>query len=590
MAGFALVLAPHGSLSVPGAPARAAAFRALGERCRGEIVERTEGRLWCCQSGHDGRLVAGQGSLFVIDGRPVLADAPSAPATFRPQAIDPAMWRQKREGLLPSLDGGFALASYDASRDELTLARDRFGEKPLFYALQAGHLYVASECKLLAALGVRLRVSRTALDEALVCRWLLRDRSLFEPVMQVPAGHWLSVSGGDSPQVRRYWQLGFAPEAGGALDLLRYRDEARTALGSAIQQAAQGRREIGVLLSGGVDSSVIAGAARETVGRVIGFAARLPGSENLELDRSLQVARHLGIECRVVDISIADFEAQVRAMVRRLEEPPRQPNNLVLQQLFKRAAEETDLVLQGDAAEMLFGLADVHRVGRFRRKHEMLRYMPRPLRAAIAAGLRLLNNGLAIRAANALSCDPQFYAAMLDSVDYGPAVQRTLQATVQAGAASFLPMHYFDDYPEFDDALQAYQLYTFAAVSLVRHDRLAQPLGLNSESPFLRAPVVDLARRLPRALRFVEQSKPVLRALCDLYLPPEVSRWSKLGFPVPWQQWMRQAIPGGIGRDPKIDRLLPGGFVDAALASGDAEAQWTVWTLRMAVEELGAET
>jgi hypothetical protein len=178
---------------------------------------------------------------------------------------------------------------------------------------------------------------------------------------------------------------------------------------------------------------------------------------------------------------------------------------------------------------------------------------------------------------------------MLDAVGYTTEVERTLHPVAAGTAPGFMPVEYFSEYADPSDALQAYQLYTFAAVSLVRHDRLAQPLGLTSESPFLRAPVVELACRLPRALRYGDGSKPVLRALCDLYLPPEVSRWPKLGFPVPWQDWMRRAMPGGVAPTEFLRAVLPAGFLEAARASGDDEAMWTALTLELAAEELGVD-
>ncbi len=202
--------------------------------------------------------------------------------------------------------------------------------------------------------------------------------------------------------------------------------------------------------------------------------------------------------------------------------------------------------------------------------------------------MRRFDGGWATRLSKVLTWDPVEYAAMLDAVGYSRAVRRTLEASETGSSPGFLPLEYFSRSEDFSDALQAYQLYTFAAVSLVRHDRLAQPFGLSSESPFLRAPIIDLACRLPRELRYLDGSKPVLKALCDLYLPPEVSRWPKLGFPVPWQAWMRDALPEGVAATGVLNEVLPPGWLEAANASYDAEALWTALTLQAAIVEMGA--
>ncbi len=586
MAAFLVITGADDARRVLDDAHRDAVIRAMHERSSGAVTElAVPGAAgWHC--GRDGTLAVHDGVLLAVDGVPSIIA--SRTANGIPPRFAPADWGSLGKDLLPTLDGGFALATYDPASRELVLARDRYGVRPLFWARKDGLTYAASEVKILAAAGIDLRVSAEALQEALACRWLVRDRSLFDPVRQVPAASCLVSGPGGEPSVRRYWQLQFSPEPVAPDSLQHYRDQARDAMRSSILEITGERQVVGVLLSGGVDSSVIAGAAREVVDRVVGFAGRLPDDSNQELDRAAIVARHLGIECRVVDIALPDFDGDLRTLARRMEEPPRHPNNFLLQQLFRRAAGEVDLVLEGDGAEMLFGLADVGRVDKFRAKHEVVRHLPQSWRVAGARALRSFDGGWATRLSKVLTWDPITYAAMLDAVGYSRAVRRTLDAVTAGTAPGYMPLEYFSRSEDFSDALQAYQLYTFAAVSLVRHDRLAQPFGLSSESPFLRAPIIDLACRMPRELRYLDGSKPVLKALCDLYLPAEVSRWPKLGFPVPWQAWMRAALPDGVAPTEILDKVLPPGWLAAANASYDAEALWTALTLQAAIAEMGA--
>lgn len=587
MAAF-LVIAGAGSAErVLDDARRDAVIRAMHERSGGAVTQLSVSGATGWHCGRDGILAVRDDVLVAVDGVPSVIGSIGT-SGIAPR-FGPADWCSLGKDLLPALDGGFALAAFDSASRELVLARDRFGVRPLFWASKDGLVYAASEVKILAAAGIELRVSAEALREVLACRWLVRDRSLFDAVRQVPAASCLVSGPGVEPSMRRYWQLQFTPEPSGPDALHHYRDEARGAMRSAILEISGERQVVGVLLSGGVDSSVIAGAAREVAGRVVGFAGRLPGDSNQELDRALFVARHLGIECRVVDIRPPDFDGDLRSLVRRMEEPPRHPNNFLLEQLFRRAAGEVDLVLEGDGAEMLFGLADAARVGQFRAKHDVVRHLPQAWRAAGARVLRHFDGSWATRLSKVLAWDPITYAAMLDAVGYSRAVRRTLDGAMAGIAPGFLPLEYFSRSEDFSDALQAYQLYTFAAVSLVRHDRLAQPFGLSSESPFLRAPMIDLACRMPRELRYLDGSKPVLKALCDLYLPAEVSRWPKLGFPVPWQAWLRDALPDGVAATPVLDEVLPSGWLATANASHDAEAQWTALTLQAAILEMGAK-
>jgi asparagine synthase (glutamine-hydrolysing) len=529
-------------------------------------------------------------TVAIADGRPLLPGLPAVGHTRLLLEAVTGRWRADGPAMLPALDGSFSLFLLDAGRGELTLVRDRFGSRPLFWARWAGGVFAASECKVLAALGIPLRLSAEVLDEVLVGRWVLGESHLLAPLQQVPVASWITLRPGEptSPS-RRYWRLPFEPENDAAGDLAHFSLRTRDTLCQSISNIAAGRNEIGVLLSGGVDSSVIAAATREVVGRCVGIVGRLPEGSNLELERALTVARHLGIECRVVDVVPPAFETEVRDLVRRVEEPPRHPNNLVLRQLLQHAASEVDLVLHGDGAEMLFGLADVKRVARFRRKRAVLSRIPARVRRAAADSLRRLDAVWAMRLARVLSWHTITYAAMLDAIGYAPSVQRHLWQYCKEYPPDFLPLEHFSAYGDFSSALQAYQAHTFLTPSLLRHDRLAQPLALSVESPFLRAPIVDFACRLPLRLRYTDGPKPVLRALCDHYLPPEVSRWPKLGFPVRWQDWLMRAGAGlPIARPPACD-VLPAGFVAAAQEAGDFEALWTALTLQILAEEFGVE-
>ena len=351
-------------------------------------------------------------------------------------------------------------------------------------------------------------------------------------------------------------------------------------MSDSIVRIASGRRKVGVLLSGGVDSSAIAAVARTAVPECVAFVGRIPGSANTEMERALLVARHLGIECRVVDIEPPTL-ADVEAMVRRIEEPPRNANNVVLSQLFRAASREVDILLQGDGAEVLFGLADSRRVESYRRKHRAAALLPKGFRSTSARMLRTGDARRAWEVAQLMTTDHIRYAALLDVIRYSGGVRRTLAAGDWPDALELLPMEHFDEHEDLGDALQAYQAHTFLASSLVRHDRLGQPFGLQSISPFLQAPMIEVARRLPRELRYIDNSKPVLRALCDHFLPPVVSGWPKMGFEVPWKQWMPAVLPRAA--DQSVRMLLPAGYVRAAEQQEDTEALWMTATLGMLI-------
>lgn len=568
----------------------AAVRSAMQERRPGPLREHRTSGLRYMVGGVDGAVVDRPDGLLLADGRPLVPGQDPRSDVGSCLRSVAAAWRDEGSSILPMLDGSFALWLFDAARGQVTLVRDRFGSRPLYWVAWNGGFFAASECKALAALGIPLHMARPVLEEVLLSRWIVGERHLLAPLKQVPAASAVTLgTGTKDAQAKRYWSLPFSPARREASGLEDYRDRTRSALTESIARVTNGGKKVGVLLSGGVDSSVIAGAARETVDECVAIVGRIPGTTNVELERARVVAGHLGIECRVVDISPDLGDTAIRDLVRRIEEPPRHPNNVVLQQLYAHAANEVDVVLHGDGAEMLFGLADVKRVARFRRKRALVRPVPAVVKRLVGRWLRSRDDMLAERAARVLLWDATTYAAMLDTIGYSPAVCRALRGASTNGVSQTLPTPWFSEYGSFADALQAYQAYTFLTCSLVRHDRLAQPLGLTSESPFLRAPVVDVCSRLPDGLRYTDGPKPVLRALCDFYLPAEVSRWPKLGFPVPWKEWLSRAMPAVPRGTQRLVDVLPPGFLEAAQAADDAEALWSAATLGHLIQQFGVD-
>jgi asparagine synthase (glutamine-hydrolysing) len=579
------VFDPSGEAPVD--PARwHAVDEALQSRVRGEVRQVEAPGFRCAWTGEPAGGAHPTGGMCLTDGWPDLphpAAGEGSPRSAEGGGLIEA-WRHFRGGLPARLEGDFALFGYDPVEHRLTLARDQFGTRPLHWLAWRGAVFAASEVKALAALGAPLGIDEGALREVLVCRWLTGQHHLLAPVRTVPPGGVVHLTPGRQPLhgFHREWSLD--PGPGDAGDLPRFRNATRAALQASLAPLA-GRGPVGILLSGGVDSSILAAVAREVVGDCVAFVGRMPYGPDPELPRARAVARHLRIPLREVDVRQPSLEAELAELVRRLEEPPRHPNNFVLDQLFRRAAQEVGTVLHGDGAEMLFGLADVRRVEKFRTKRRLVKVLPAQLREYLAPVARKMPSSRGERLARVLRWQTRDYAALLDMISYSPKVWEVLRQAVGDGRTDFLPAAGLQGNGRFSDALQLFQARTFLRASLHRHDRLATPLGLRVGSPFLHPAVVRVASELPVVLRTLGGPKAVLRALCDVYLPPEVSRWSKLGFPVPWDRWVADEIPYLVRAAVPAEGVLPPGFLRAAVEEGDAEGLWTAATLGLLMSQ-----
>jgi hypothetical protein len=146
----------------------------------------------------------------------------------------------------------------------------------------------------------------------------------------------------------------------------------------------------------------------------------------------------------------------------------------------------------------------------------------------------------------------------------------------------------WDESNPIDDEVQGFMIRNLLRGGTIRHDRLGQPHGVATLSSYFSAPIWEVARRMPRELRFREVSKPILRILLDRYLPPEVGRWSKMGFEVPWEDWLQGELAPLCAEADGFLRstsYLPPGFWNVSNQSRDREGIWTGLSLYLLLRE-----
>lgn len=504
-------------------------------------------------------------------------------------ALDPALaytdWRN-------GLEGGFAALDVDPVDHTLRVARDRFGAVPVYLWQDAHGLAISTRLACLRSLAGGPEPDPLALLESVRFRWLAGRRTLVRGITQLGPGEELVWRRGeDRPAVAPWHQLRFT--ADGSTELTEQVRALRERLTHAIHGLLAHARHPAILLSGGVDSSVVAALAREVRPDVRCYIGRVESSDGAEeLRRARFVADLLDLPLEEVPIDKARFASDLRAQIQRFEEPPRNPNNLVLGQLYEAMHHDgVDHVLNGDGAEMLLGLDDSERVARFSAKTRRVRLMPRRVRRAAAARLRTSDRVLAWRLADVLDTPPRDYAAALDEIVYPPAVRRALRTWMHdaagdlGGPAGVL----FDGATEpeaFDDALHAYACATFLLSAQRRHEMLARAVGIDATTPFTHSAVLAFAEQLPRTFRYTTRSRPVLKTLCDTLVHPDVARWPKIGFSVPWGAWLdgpllplvQEAANGDV-----LPHVLPTGLAARRHATDSAEWRWTLLTLHLAL-------
>jgi len=464
------------------------------------------------------------------------------------------------------LDGMFALAIWDSSRRCLLLARDRMGEKPLYYYAGPDTFVFGSE---LRALLQHPDVPRT-LDLESLSRYLLFEcvpapHSILTGVAKLPPGHLLVVSPGDKPQLQPYWRMRFEPRESVSVD--EWRARILGALDTAVTSRLVSDVPLGVFVSGGLDSGTIAAiAARSSASPLRTFCVGFEEPTYDERAFARRVAEHCGAEHHAIVFRARDALALMDRVGELLDEPLGDASFLPRYVLALAAKQTATVMLSGDGGDELFCgyptfLAD--RPARWLR-----RVLPPPVQRGAQSVVDRLPSSrrygsldfLLKQFARALPYEPEARTQLLLGGLPPPEQSKLLSSRVRSALGSF------DPYAELTLAIREssssdpiermiyhHARFYLADQTLVAADRATMAAGLEVRAPLLDHRLVELAGQIPGRLKIRGMTTKHLfkRAVGDL-LPADIVRRRKQGLGVPIAAWLRGPL-----RSILEDRLAP---------------------------------
>ena len=439
-------------------------------------------------------------------------------------------------GFAERLRGMFAVAIWDARRQRLVLARDRYGIKPLYYRHVGDELRFASELRALP----RGEIDLDALEAFLAFNSIPAPYSIFRDVRKLPAGHILVWEEG-AVSLERYAKPGPATE-----DELRTDDEAelveelRARLRDSVEAHLLSDVPVGVLLSGGVDSAALAAQATAEPVRTftIGFAER---SFDERADARL-VAERYGTEHHELLVR-PEPELLLRALAETFDEPFADSSALPTYLVSQLAAEHVKVALSGEGGDELFGGYYTYSADLFADRLAPLARAVRPLVEALPASSRKASLDYKakrfVRAAHLPPLERHHGWKEIFSVD--------ARAELTGRRSAFDPVDvYRARYAETAGAPQLARLQDvdfgvyLVDDLLVKTDRASMAHSLEARVPFLDPLVTNLAFALPTRLKVRGLAKKVLlRKAVEPLLPAQVVHGRKRGFSIPAAAWLR---------------------------------------------------
>src|SRR3954470_21898410 len=466
-------------------------------------------------------------------------------------------YEQWGDASVEHLRGMFAFAVWDASRRRLLLARDRLGVKPLYWTLAGDRLLFGSEIKAILESGlIRAEANEEALPELLSTRYLSGTETLFRGIHRLQPGHTLIFENGQI-SIRRYWDIPAgrnSEEVGGlseAAIVRRFRD----LLEEAVRIRLMADVPLGMFLSGGLDSSAIAALMSKMIDRPLQtFSVAFKQRAFSELDYARQVARAIKADAHEIVIDDQDFFGALPQLIWHEDEPIAHASSIPLYFVSALAREHVKVVLTGEGSdELLAGYGKYPRALANWRAGAAYERLPSAMRRWMASMVVPNVPGRMGRyAARSFLNMPRTPEAMF--FDNFAAISLSRQSGLLSARVARLatperaygPSRAFYDAPNGQsttlDRLLYADMKTYLVELLMKQDQMSMAASIESRVPFLDHHLVEFAAGLPARMKLRGfTTKWILRQAVAGILPREILTRPKMGFPVPFEIWMRGA-------------------------------------------------
>lgn len=502
-------------------------------------------------------------------------------------------------------NGMFAVAAWNANEKKLVLIRDRVGVKPLYYFYDGTNFLFASEIKAILASGLVSRsINRQALWDYLTFRFVPGPETIWTNIRKLAPGHFLELYSSAEPIETRYWKsdVHFHEESANH----HTEDQLDSEFAELFLDSVRLRLEasdvpVGVMLSGGLDSSAVAAAAIELGHRnfhtfSVGFEE---GGYYSELPYARQVAEHLGANYHEVVIGQKEFLEMLPELVYYSDEPLADLACVPLLAVSRLAQQNVKVVLSGEGSDEILAGYDLDLSERRWNLVRNLQRVPKPLLSLIAKGSRILPSTFGERTARIAELplakwnhrerphitrylDQEEKSLLWPNGDKENS-ERVLK-DLYASAIATDPLQ---------QVLSVYQKSWLVDDLLMKADKMSMAASVELRTPFLDYRLVEWANHQPNHVKIKRtglrtyETKSILRRFCAKRLPREVLTRTKRGFPVPVNGWLQNGLSNWAkdiltGDDSRIIR----GFSSAAINDlmvraehGSGDAAGKVWLL-----------
>ena len=469
--------------------------------------------------------------------------------------ILPHLYEEYGEDLVDHLNGMYAFSLWDTRKKKLIIARDRFGEKPLYYGVFDGKLLYASEPKaILAHPSVKPELNLDALRHYLSYDYVPAPHSIYKGISKLPAAHVMTVENGEI-KTRRYWNLTFAKN-GNIPSFDRAASELRELLSDAVRMRLVADVPLGVLLSGGVDSSTIAAfSAQHATETVKTFSIGFTEDSFDETKYARQVAAHLGTDHHEEILSVAKAAELISDIGGWLDEPLSDGSLIPTYLLARFVRKHVTVALGGDGGDELFAgypMYYAHKVAKL--YSSVPGFVRSGLIEPVVRSLPVSTKNLSfeykakrfVRASkyDAITRHHSWFGSFTLDEQKQLLTEDALTGSsgdIYADAKEMLKICDADS--EIEQMQYLDMNFYMAEDILTKVDRASMAVSLETRAPFLDPRVGQFAASLPLDYKLRgSKGKHILKKSVEGLLPANILHRSKKGFGIPIAEWLKTLL------------------------------------------------
>jgi asparagine synthase (glutamine-hydrolysing) len=464
---------------------------------------------------------------------------------------------QDGDNCLDKFNGMFSFAIWDLRKKSLFIARDRMGVKPLYYYWDGSRLIFGSEIKAILSSGLfKKEINNQGVWDYLTFRYIPQPNTIWKNIFKLPPGHTLMINQENNfPLISRYWEIPNRDLGAKIQTYQEYLNEFDSIFLDSVSKRMIADVPVGILLSGGLDSSAVAAAASEvSSGRLNSYSVAFHDSiDTNELAYAKLVANHLGMSCSEIIINKKEFIDFLPKSIHLLDEPMADMASIPLYFVSKLAGRDVKVVLSGEGADEVLGGYEFDKATSYWKNIEKLHKLPKNTRTLLIKAITKLNPKYEYL--HEMAEKP-----LMDHLKLSPPNMTNYMSSEDKSRL-------FGANPGFEDSFDAIRnaassrnsndpldlsLYILSQSWLVedllmKADKMTMGASVELRVPFLDYRLVEWAFKAPGFVKVGKpffaygqhQSKRVLRDFARKRLPHEIIERPKQGFPVPVYEWSK---------------------------------------------------